>query len=372
MRQPVTPPPRFWESLEYRGRRYVRFPVRVGGHRDVPFTVAAQIADRYAVRDVLTRGGGGVILTAEDQHTGHPVLVKGLLEYDTWRYNLSEPLDDVVEALRRTRHHLQTERRILVQLHNGGCNAVPHPNDYVFDTNPALEGPHLTETGQWWRLDDNGLLDSEPYLVMQHVHGAHLGRVLERRARHGLPEPTALSIIDQVAAVLELLQRPLAMPHGQTWQLVYQDLKPGNVLVDRWGRATVLDFGGCQLMIDGALVLHGSHSRGYCAPECGRTDEGITPSADCYALGSTLFQMLSGINPRRWLPKRSAHSHLPPGDGSGVRADPPAVHIDPGYLSKRCSPQVVDLVGRCVAWEPAARFQTAREFRQALKPLVDS
>ena len=351
-------PPQHWQSFDYRGRCFFDIVVPVHNDREVRLTVAQKIADRYEVQDVLTRGGGGVILVAKDLHTGSPVLVKAFLEYNTERDDLSEPLKGVIESLRRSRHHLQTERRILVQLHNIGCNAVPHPNDYVFDANPALEGPHKTDAGETWQFDDFALITSEPYLVMQYVPGKSLQDLLEKQYSQGFEEPVALAIIDQVARVIELVEQPLKLSNGQTWELVYQDLKPGNILVDRSGQTTVLDFGGCQLIIDNMLVLNGSHSPGYCAPECGKWDEAITPAADCYGLGSTLYHMLSGFNPRRQLPKKR------PSHG------PQAVHISTKPLALQCSPEVVELVSRCVAWEPEARFQNTAEFRAALAPLL--
>ena len=359
MSKAVCPPRRRWETFDHRGRPFVRFDLRVRDDRVVRFSVAERIADRYEVVGVLARGGGGVILVAQDLKTQHRVLIKALSEYETGRVDLEQPLDDFVESLRRSRHHLQTERRLLVQLRNKGCNAVPHPNDFVFDYNAVLAGPHRTFSGQEWELDDAGLLNSEPYLVMQHVAGVSLKDVLENYYRGGLEEAVALRIIDQVARVIELLQQPLQLSNGQTWNLVYQDLKPGNILVDEYGHATVLDFGGCQLEIEGTLVLHGSHSPGYCAPECGQGMP-VSQAADVYGLGCTLYCLLSGENPRRMLPK-----DRPPGS-------PPAVHLDASRLSARCSAEVVALIARAVDWDIETRFPSAREFRAALAGILAS
>jgi serine/threonine protein kinase len=357
MAKAVAQPPHLWESFRHEGKTFVRFDLRLHGDRMAPFSIAQPLAGRYELQDVLARGGGGVILVARDLKTEHLVLVKALAEYDVSRHDLEHPLEDIVESLRRSRHHLQTERRLLVRLRNRGCNAVPHPNDFVFDANPLLQGPHRALSNDEWRFDDEGILNSEPYLVMQHVAGLNLKDVIVQFYRNGLEELVALRIIDQVARVLELLQQPLPLSNGQTWSLVYQDLKPGNIVVDEHGHATVLDFGGCQLEIDGTLVLHGSHSPGYCAPECGQ-GKPIDATADSFALGSTLYHMLSGESPRTLLPK------------DRQSGDPPAAHIDANKLSKKCSAGVVSLIARCVDWDREARFQTAVDFRQALVPLL--
>jgi serine/threonine protein kinase len=354
----AVPPPAQWETFEFRGRSFYWFPVKVR-EGEVPFTIAHRVADRYRVGSVLARGGDGIILEATDLRTENPVLIKAVVWHKAVRADLEEPLEEFVEQVRRSRHHVQTERRVLVQLHRRGSSAVPHPNDYVFDTNPMLEGPHYTEQDQEWTFDDWSLIDAEPYLVMQRAAGTSLQERLEREGGSAFDEPAALRIIDQTAAVLEQLHEPFRMANGQTWELVYQDMKPGNLLVDDQGRVTVLDFGGCQVVIDGTLVLRGSHSPGYCAPECGPANpDPIAPTADCYALGSTLYHLLTGVNPRRLLPKDFRDS------------DTRAVRLDTAGLAGRCSKATADLIARCVAWEPAARFQTVRELRAALAPLV--
>lgn len=359
MTSKAVPPPTEWETFEVRGRRYFWFPVRFRDGDEIAFTIARQLADRYEIRDVLARGGDGLILEAVDLRTGGRVLVKGLVWHKAVRAHLNEPIEEFIEQVRRARHHLQTERRLLVQLRRRGSNAVPHPNDYVFDANPMLEGPHFTLEDEEWRFDDWTLIDSEPYLVLERVSGTSLQDLLEHREGEPLDEWLAVRIIDQAATVLELLNEPLHMSNGQTWQLVYQDMKPGNLLVDARGRVTVLDFGGCQLVIDGTLVLHGAHSAGYCAPECGpENPEPIPLSADCYGLGSTLFHMLSGVNPRHLLPK-DYREH-------GMRA----ARLDAQLLEGHCSKQLAEVVARAVAWEPEERFQTVAELRRALAEVI--
>jgi serine/threonine protein kinase len=358
MSKSVAPPRERWEPLVDRGRSFHRFMVHIGRGAAVPFTVARQIAHRYEPREVFARGGGGLVFLARDGRTGHDVLVKALADYVAEPLNATDPSAEFLDELRHARHHLQTERRILVQLRRLGSNAVPHPNDYVFDSNPGLRGPHPTESGTVWAFDDDALIDSEPYLVMQRVHGTSLQWLLADRYPRGMDERSALAIIDQVACVIELLHRPIAMRNGQLWRLVYQDVKPDNILVDEYGRATLLDFGGCQVVIDDILVLHGSSSRGYRAPECDLEDVLLTPATDCYSLGATLFHMLSGVNPLELC------------SGEPNRGGPRSVPIDSRIVASQCPRRMHDLLKKSLAPNPRARFQTIQELRGALAELL--
>ena len=93
-----------------------------------------------------------------------------------------------------TRSHLNAaERRILVILRNAGCNAVPHPNDFVFDSNPLLRGPYPTEDGPPWTYDDEPMIDAEPYLVMEAVDGASLEHMLPEQPDGPLPDSATLT-----------------------------------------------------------------------------------------------------------------------------------------------------------------------------------
>lgn len=358
MARAPAPPASEWDTVRHRGREFAAFPLRVKGDREVRCTVPWRIAERYEIRGVLARGGGGMILEALDRRTGRDVLVKALAEYHLDREDLDEPIEEVVEIVRRARHHLQTERRLLVRLRNAGCAAVPLPHDYVCDVNPGLVGPHRTRRDEPWRFNEPELVDSEPFLVLQRVAGSNLEDLLADEYPEGIDEATALRIVDQVAAVLEQLHRPWTLANGRSWRVVYQDLKPGNILVDRTGRATLIDFGGCQIEIDDTLVLQGSYTPGYAAPECGERHVAVGPQADCYALASTAYHLLTGANPRRLHAARTAPD------------DSPALRFDLRPLRPDVAPATYELLRDALDWEPAQRPASATEFRRRLAPLL--
>ncbi|QDU80675.1 Serine/threonine-protein kinase PrkC [Polystyrenella longa] len=346
-----------WELFNYGQRDFHRFSVN-SKEREVPFTIPIRVSERYEIQDTLARGGGGVIFTAIDLHTQNKVLIKTIAGYQIPRGSLEEPLDEVVDSIRRVRHHLQTERRILVQLRKLGCNNVPHPHDYIFDWNPALAGPYRTPKDELWSFEDVEVLKSEPYLVMEWVDGFSGKEVLQRFYPQGISEQQALYLVDQVAAVIETMHQSWQMPNDMTWDLVYQDLKPSNILIDDFGHATLIDFGGCQIVIDGELILHGSHSPGYAAPECGLNKTPITPAADVYSLGTTLYSLVTGINLRRELQRKQ-------------QSDETARAVELDFSSdNRISSEVRELICDCTQLDPTERLSTAIEFRERLKPLI--
>lgn len=333
-----------WEPVTVRGRSCARTTVPDLDGPDVAFAVARPLAGRYQVAEVVAVGEGGILLWANDLRTRRTVAIKALrtdwIEVARARGASSEEL---IARVRHARHTLQTERRILVRLRNAGCNAIPHPNDYVYDLCPALADSAL----------DAFLVENEPYLVLGRLEGVSLDEVLARHFPGGVGEAQALEWIGTVVKVLEVLQEPWRLSSGRTWHCVYQDLKPANIVIDPLGRASLLDFGGCQVVVDGVPVLEGACTPGYCAPEClGPSARVLLPCADVYAIGSTLYHMLTGIDPR---------------DGARGR---PGVPPDLRELPPRCSPGVRRLLERCLAPRPSERLADARRVAEALASLT--
>ncbi|MCI0463363.1 MAG: protein kinase [Gemmataceae bacterium] len=336
-------------SFEHDGRTFLRAEVPRGDNRGLAFTVAQPLAGRYQILRFFASGGMGLLLEGQDLRTGARVLIKTTLRYDVISYARVRDREGFTNQLRLPRKTLEMERRILVLLRNAGCNAVPHPNDFVFDTNPLLQGPYTAEGGGPWAYDDREMLDSEPYLVMETVGGRSLDEVLGELPGGRLPEVRCLRIALQVADVLRTLHFPVPMKAGMTWRLIYQDLKPSNLLLAAQDRVTVIDLGGCQLVnLDtGQKLLPGACTAGYCPPECESPYSVLTPAADVYTVGSTLFHLLTGRSPLEFLP-----SGVAPGQ-------PRSVRLDLRLLEGHCRPATRALIERCLAHEPEERLADA-------------
>jgi serine/threonine protein kinase len=347
-------------NLRWHDRPFLRADVPYGDNRGKTFTIAQPLAGRYEILRFFASGGMGLLLEGLDLRTSARVIIKAILNYDAVPYARVRDQEGFTNQLRLPRKTLEMERRILVLLRNAGCNAVPHPNEFVYDANPHLAGPYATDDGCPWSYDDEEMLAAEPYLIMEAVDGRSLEDVLREAPQRKLSEVRSLRIMAQVAQVLQTLHEPKPMRPGMTWQLIYQDLKPANLLLSALDRVTVLDLGGCQLLnVDTKQkLLPGAATAGYCPPECEQPYNLLTPAADIYTVGSNLFQFLTGRSPLEFL-----------GAGLG-RNQPRAVHLDTNLLDGRCRPQLKELIERCLAPEPSKRYKDAATLRQALMTLL--
>jgi serine/threonine protein kinase len=348
------------EPFSWAGRQFIRAAVPRGDNRGRVFTIAQPLAGRYQIVRFFASGGMGLLLEGLDLRTGTHVLVKSILHYDVVPYAEVRDREGFTNQLRVPRKTLEMERRILVLLRNAGCNAVPHPNDFVYDTNPHLAGPYQTEEHRSWTFDDSEMIDAEPYLIMESVSGQSLESILQSQPEHRLSEARSLRIMHQVADVLDTLHQPRPMRPGMTWQLIYQDLKPANLLISEQDRVTVLDLGGCQLLNleTGQKLLQGACTPGYCPPECEQPYNVLTPAADVYTVGSTLYQLLSGRSPLEFL-------------GSSLgKNQARAVHFDLKLLDGRCRPALREVIQRCLAPDPRLRFADAGVLRQMLNDIL--
>jgi serine/threonine-protein kinase len=258
------------------------------------------VAGRYRVLEELGRGGMGSVHRAFDEFVGEPVALK----------TLHTTIPELVERFKR---ELVLARR------------VTHRNIA--------------------RTFDMGLDRGEPFITMELVQGES---VRERFARGPRELGEIVSILGQVAS-------GLAAAHAAS--VVHQDLKPGNVLIDREGRVVVIDFGVARLF--DPTSRDGDELAGtldYMAPEQ-VAGSAPRPATDLYALGVMAFEMLLRKRPFDGAtPHERALARLGdrPPPLSGVRAVPEALGR---------------LVDRCLAFEPDAR-PTASEVVLALDELA--
>ena len=126
----------------------------------------------------------------------------------------------------------------------------------------------------------------DPYIVMEYVAGEALNRVLAREKKLALE--TALQLTEEVAEALDYA-------HGQG--VTHRDIKPGNILVTRNGRAKIADFGIAKLNL-AHFTLPGRvlGTPAYMAPEQ-LSGEGVDGRSDLFSLGVILYAMVTGHSP---------------------------------------------------------------------------
>lgn len=129
------------------------------------------------------------------------------------------------------------------------------------------------------------------YYVMDYIDGKSLGDIVKQRGP--LPEAEAVGYIRQVADALKYVH---------SLNRLHLDIKPGNVMVDATGHAMLIDFGASKHYDmesgENTSTLMGVNTKGYAPVE--QSTQSFTkfsPATDIYALGATLYKMLTGITP---------------------------------------------------------------------------
>jgi hypothetical protein len=269
--------------------------------------VGRLIGERYRLGELLGIGGMATVHRALDTRFGRAVAVKLLRR---------EVIDDTDIAMRFRREAL-------------AATVLRHPNIVA-----CLEA---------------GTDDGQPYLVMDLIEGEDLAARLKRVGR--LEPAEAVRIGLDVA-------RGLAVAHARG--IVHRDVKPGNILLARDGRAMVTDFGIARLAADAEGAVPGTTlgSVQYFSPE--QAGGGTTTAAsDVYSLGLVLYEALTG--------QRAWH-----GDTTAALA---AVRIGAPAPSPRAIrpdvPAALDaIVVRALDPDPDRRFANGGALEVALETLV--
>ena len=132
--------------------------------------------------------------------------------------------------------------------------------------------------------------NSTAYYVMDYIDGDSLERMVVSR-RGPMPEHEAVCYIRMVADALAYVHSNLRL---------HLDLKPGNIMIDRNGKAVLIDFGASKQYDEQgnnkSVVL--GYTRGYAPIEqINGLLSVFSPASDIFSLGSTLYRLLSGEVP---------------------------------------------------------------------------
>ncbi|MCQ3979612.1 MAG: hypothetical protein DPW09_39850, partial [Anaerolineae bacterium] len=203
------------------------------------------LENRYRIDGLLAQGGMGAIYRGFDSILDVPVAIK-------------ENFFQTPQGIRQ----FQQEARILARLHHPGLPRVVN---------------HFS-------------VGEQQYLVMDFIEGQDLWELVTRRGQP-LSQRQALDYIIQVCDAVQYL-------HQQNPPIIHRDIKPQNIKITPAGRAVLVDFGIARVITSDSLTDTGARgvTSGFSPPEQ-YSGTGTTPASDIYALGATLYAILTGQKP---------------------------------------------------------------------------
>jgi serine/threonine protein kinase len=191
------------------------------------------------------------------------------------------------------------------------------------------------------------------FLVMEYVDGASLQEMVKKTGP-----------MDYRRAVHYMRMSGLGLQHAHDFAgLVHRDIKPGNILVDRYGAVKVLDMGLARFFHDEEDILTKKYDENvlgtadYLAPEQALDSHSVDIRADIYSLGATFYFCLTGRTPfseGTVAQKLIWHQTRQP---KPVRATHPDV-----------PEELAAILEKMMAKEPALRYQTPADVVAALAP----
>ncbi len=200
-----------------------------------------------------------------------------------------------------------------------------------------------------------------PVMVMEHIEGLELDTLLQRYEQ-GLPGPSALEIVRQVATALDAARGAQRTSSARPLRVVHRDIRPSNVIVSVDGGVKVVDFGMARADFDGReantdVLVYSVMA--YMSPE---RFEGLPahPSMDIYALGLLTAAALSGRVPMlprsSSRPDRAIHTQL--------------LKMEPADLAPPLVDDVQRLLRALCSHDPESR-PVAGEAAESLRALVE-
>jgi serine/threonine protein kinase len=197
-------------------------------------------------------------------------------------------------------------------------------------------------------LHDMGIDEATqtPYLVMEYLEGLPLDRILEKGS---VPFPRACAWVAEVATALGAAHHK-GVIHG--------DVKPANILITDENRVKLMDFGMARLASHATKDTPLLGTPAYWCPEqiLGKPQDA---RSDIFSLGGVLYEMATG--------QRPFDSDSLQGICGKVLSSAPLL---PSHANPSLPAAFDEVIARCLAKDPAARFESADLLATALYPLA--
>lgn len=275
------------------------------------YSAGTRVFNRYTLVSILGRGGMGVVWRASDETLGEDVALKFLPDAVRWDPGA---YDDLKQETRRAR---QLTHPNIVRIH-----------DFVEDASSAA-------------------------ISMELVEGDTLTGLRLTRANKVMEPADLAPWLPQLAAALDYAHREA--------RVVHRDLKPTNLMLTREGRLKVADFGVARSLADSItrVSMMTAGTMVYMSPQQAMGED-PAPADDVYALGATLYELLTGKPPfhtgdvRLQLFQRKPDSIAARREAFGIEG-----RVVPAAWEQA--------LAACLAKEPGDRPATVGELVQALQ-----
>ena len=261
------------------------------------------IAGKYQILEELGKGGMGIVYKAKDTKLDRIVALKFLPP------ELTQD-DDVRERF------IQEAK-----------------------TAAALNHPNITVIHE---IDED---EGRTFIAMEFIGG----QSLKEKTKSGpLEIDDAVRIASQVADGLQ---------EAHEKGIVHRDIKPANIMLTEKGQAKIVDFGIAKLVGQVRLTRTGTTigTVAYMSPEQAKGDE-VDHRSDIWSMGVVLYEMLTGELPFKGNREQTMIYSI-------LNADP----VTPQTYRKDISIRVLDLLEKTLQKNPADRFQSSLDFRNALE-----
>ncbi len=258
---------------------------------------------RYSLSQILGQGGMGMVWLAKDERLGQMVALK-FVQLQSNALVLDDLRRETARSLRLT-----------------------HPN--IIRIYDFYEAP-----------------GDVAFISMEYVDGANLYSLRTQQPHEVFSWSFLKPIIRQLCEGLDYA-------HGEN--VIHRDLKPSNMMLDGKGRLKLADFGIAAAMGDPLQVFYQRHAASgtvtHMSPQQ-MAGKPATVADDIYALGATLYDLLTGTTPFQGedIPEQ-VQNNLP---------EPLSIRLAKLKLPNEVPPHVAAMIMACLSKEPEPRPQSAR------------